>query len=609
MWDLSCRDWEERLRTGRSLVPDLPLNRREADRAVAVFKMLRVPDVPGQPTFAEACGPWFIDIVAALFGSVIDGVRMIRELELVVPKKNSKSTNGAGLMLTASLLSMRPRAEFLIIGPTQKIADNAYNQAEGMVLADPELVERVHVQRHIKKLTVKATGVTLQVKTFDQNVLTGTKVSGGALIEEIHELAKIAKAEAVMRQIAGGMLPYPEAFLAMITTQSEDPPAGVFLQELTKARAIRDGLAQGRMLPVLYEFPEAMQRDERWRDPAIWSWVNPNMGRSLQLSDLIEAYNEAKAKGEGPLKAWSSQHLNIEIGIGLKTGRWEGVDHWEKNANEAVKSLDELMARCDCIVFGADGGGLDDLFGLVALGRDRDTRKWLAWAHAWAYRGERAEDGEYYGGLLERRKEIVPRLVDFAAEGTLTWFDEPGEDVAAIVELIMKVEDAGLLAIKGAIGVDVVGIAEVVDELEKRGITVESGRVVGIGQGWMLTTVIKTTARLLAAKKLIHGGTKLMNWCVSNAKLEPRGNAVTITKQAAGTAKIDPLMALFNAVTLMARNPEAQGSSIYDTLAREEAEAAARSETQPAPANRDPIDAYAKARENYARRFLAGDDD
>ena len=42
-----------------------------------------------------------------------------------------------------------------------------------------------------------------------------------------------------------------------------------------------------------------------------------------------------------------------------------------------------------------------------------------------------------------------------------------------------------------------------------------------------------------------------MAWSVSNARVEPRANSILITKQASGTAKIDPLMALFNAVSLL----------------------------------------------------------
>jgi phage terminase large subunit-like protein len=71
-----------------------------------------------------------------------------------------------------------------------------------------------------------------------------------------------------------------------------------------------------------------------------------------------------------------------------------------------------------------------------------------------------------------------------------------------------------------------------------------------------MTGAIKTAERKLAEGGMKHGGQRMMAWCVGNAKVEPRGNAIVITKQASGTAKIDPLLATFNAVTLMSLNPE-----------------------------------------------------
>ncbi|MDT4840586.1 hypothetical protein FQZ97_744140 [compost metagenome] len=78
-----------------------------------------------------------------------------------------------------------------------------------------------------------------------------------------------------------------------------------------------------------------------------------------------------------------------------------------------------------------------------------------------------------------------------------------------------------------------------------------------MSQGWKLGGAIKTAERWLAEGSFAPAAQPMMAWCVGNARVEPRANSILITKQASGSAKIDPLMALFNAVTLMALNPPA----------------------------------------------------
>lgn len=551
-WNLSCADWEQRLRSGKSLVPKLPLHRAEGDRAVRIFDRLRLSDVPGTPTMAEAGGDWFRDIVRALFGS-IDAktrARAIRELLLLVPKKNSKTTNGALLMLTALLMNDRPRASFIMTAPVQDVADLAFNAAMGAIHLDPVLEKKLHVREHLKTIIHRETKAALEIMTFDPAVLTGQKVSGGALIDELHVVAKMAKAPSAIRQLRGGMMPFPEAFLAFITTQSEEAPAGVFRAELLKARAIRDGKQDGAMLPVLYEFPEAMQKDrDAWRDPKNWAMVTPNVGRSVSIERLREEFQTAESTGEEELRAWASQHLNIEIGLALHSNAWPGALFWEQQGREGI-TLAEILKRCEVVAVGIDGGGLDDLLGLTVVGRDKNTGAWLAWSHAWAHTS-----------VLERRKTEAQRLRDFEADGDLTIVQKVGEDLAELADYVATIERAGLLPQKDAVGVDPAGIGSVLDAIVDAGVPQE--KVVGISQGWKLGGAIKTTERKLAEGALVHAAQPLMAWCAGNAKVEPRGNAVLITKQASGTAKIDPLMALFNAIELIALNPPSP-YSIYN---------------------------------------------
>jgi phage terminase large subunit-like protein len=164
----------------------------------------------------------------------------------------------------------------------------------------------------------------------------------------------------------------------------------------------------------------------------------------------------------------------------------------------------------------------------------------MTWTHAWAH-----------PSVLKRNKQAATRLRDFENDGDLTIVDHIGEDVEAVANICDKVERSGLL---DKIGVDPHGLGGILEALNDRGI--DSEKIVGISQGWRMTGAIKTAERKLAEGTVIHGGQPLMAWCVSNAKVEPKGNAVSITKAGSGAAKIDCLMAFFDAVSLMALNPQ-----------------------------------------------------
>jgi phage terminase large subunit-like protein len=307
-------------------------------------------------------------------------------------------------------------------------------------------------------------------------------------------------------------------------------------------------------------------------------------------------------------------------------------------------TLEALIERCEVLVAGIDGGGLDDLLALAVVGREAETKRWLAWGKSFVH----------VEGLRRRRAEAA-RLVDFALAGELVVLDDfgpvaPAEilalldaethaseaeektevlifsaskegeeintapeprsvnripetadsgqpvsrfspvslfspsdddeksdmeaeaelppDIAELVAVVRLCDESGKLAV---VGLDPAGLGLIVDGLASVGVVEapegERSRVVGVSQGYKLMGAIKTAERKLLDGTLVHAGQALLAWAVGNAKTELKGNAVMITKQLAGSGKIDPLMALFDAVALMSTNPEPPalgGPSVYE---------------------------------------------
>jgi phage terminase large subunit-like protein len=117
--------------------------------------------------------------------------------------------------------------------------------------------------------------------------------------------------------------------------------------------------------------------------------------------------------------------------LALRSDRWIGADYWEQPADKTL-TLDDLLMRCEMVVMGIAGGGLDDLLWLAVLGREKETRRWLLWSRAWAN-----------PSVLQPREGEVSMLRDFKEADELVICKEFGEDIAEIAELIQRIDTEG----------------------------------------------------------------------------------------------------------------------------------------------------------------------
>lgn len=545
-WSTECKDWERRILNGESLIPFPPLFPDESREALGVFKSLLLVDVLNRPTLGEAGRQWLFDFVSTIFGSydVEAGRRLITEYFLLVSKKNSKSTSASGIMLTALIRNWRDSAEFLILAPTVEIANNSFAPARDMVKADPDLSNLMHIQDHLRTIKHRGTGATLKIVAADNETVGGKKATG-ILIDEAWIFGKRPNAENMLREACGGLASRPEGFIIWLSTQSDEAPAGVFAQKLEYARGVRDGkIDDNRFLPVIYEFPKSIIEEKKHLDPKMFYVTNPNLGASVDEEFIVREYKKAENDGVESMQGFLAKHLNVQIATSLRAQRWAGADYWDEAEGDIT--LDDILERSEVVVIGIDGGGLDDLLGFAIIGREKGTGDWLLWNKAWAN-----------PIALERRKSEASKYKDFAKDGDLVIVNKIGQDIDQLGKIVRR-----CLPLLDRVGVDQLGIGSIADELEggdeKGEGKIEHDRIVGIPQGYKLNGAIKTLERKLAEGTVIHGGQPLMSWCVGNARVEPKGNAVSITKQASGAGKIDPLMATLDAVVLMAMEPAAK---------------------------------------------------
>jgi phage terminase large subunit-like protein len=303
-------------------------------------------------------------------------------------------------------------------------------------------------------------------------------------------------------------------------------------------------------LPVIYEYPEAMIKDGSYRLPENWYVTNPNLGKSVDEHFLLEQAAKAERVGKSEVINFEAKHLNVQVGIAMRADGWAGAVVWDRGIEKGL-TLEEILRRSEVVTIGVDGGGLDDLLGVGLIGREKGTKRWLAWSHALI-----SDIG------IERRKANIEHYNAFESDGDLTRFEyrpagddataTHGENIRYVVDLVRRVKELGLLA---QVGVDAAGIGAIVDALAEIGVTQDADTLDSVRQGIALMGAVKTIEIKLADYSFRHGGTRLLAWCVGNLRVIPTRTAMMVARDEAGFGKIDPFMALANAAHLMCLNP------------------------------------------------------
>lgn len=562
-WDTSCLDWEQRFKAGKSLIPCAPLYPEQARADMEVFRSIPAVDVnhpeglrdedgrPIPPRLDEVCREWWLEIAEVIFGAydAATGEQRIREVFLKVPKKNWKSGWAASVMLTLMIRNWRSSNEAAIIAPTKDTADNVFNAMRDSIRADPEFDKLFHIQQQQRTIKHRVTGMTCRVYAADTDTVSGKKWAF-VIFEEVWLLAQRSGAKDMMVEATGGQASRKEGIVISITTESDEDPVGIYKEKLEYSRLVRDGKIHApHFLPILYEWPEDMLKSKAYMDPANFHLVNPNYGASVDPEDMLTKFDQAREAGGESLALFLAKRLNVPPSEN-RGGSWAGARFWAQQGTVGL-DLDQLLERSEVVTIGIDGGGLDDLLGLSVLGRELKTGDWLHWGHAWAH-----------PIVLERHKQEEERFKTYDAAGHMTIVEKIGQDIEEVIAIVKKCEDAGLL---DRVGVDPAGLGSIVDNL----CDAEGGpkldretRVIGISQGWRLNGAIKATERKLAEGAFHHGDSPLMAWCIGNCKTSPAGNAVLVTKQYSGNAKIDPVSAIFDSVQLMCQNPKARKKTL-----------------------------------------------
>jgi phage terminase large subunit-like protein len=445
---------------------------------------------------------------------------------LSVARKNGKSALIAGILL-AHIVGPEARLNSQIISGARSRdqASLVFKLAEKMVRLSPALSKIIRIVPSQKSLI----GLTMNVEYKAISAEAGTAHGLSPVLAILDEVGQVrGQQDGFIEAIETAQGAHDDPLLIAISTQAatDGDLFSIWLDDAANAK-------DKRIVSHVYTAPEGCDV----MDKKAWKAANPALGEFRSLTDIEDF---AKQAARLPAKENSFRWLYLNQRIEA-TSPFLSRAEWEANANPPQV---EDGAMCYA--------GLD-------LSASRDLTAFVL-----AFPQDEGYDiiPHFFlpsDGLREKAKtEKVPYDI-WADQGFLTVIDGPVIVPAMVAQAVAEASERYSIQL---LAYDRWRINDFQRELDAIGAQVP---MTPFGQGFKdMAPAVDRLERLVAERKLRHGGNPIMNMCAANAVIErdPAGNRKLTKKKSSG--KIDGLVALAMALGAFAHDEQVVAASPWD---------------------------------------------
>ena len=247
---------------------------------------------------------WQVFCTMMIFGWKVrkTGYRRFRYADVIIPRKNGKSTYAAGLALACMMIDGEMGAEIYSAGTDREQASVVWDTAKNIAEKSPLISQFLWIGK--KAIAMESTASSFKPLSRELKNKDGSNPHM-AVCDERHAWLK----NDMFEVLKSGLGARRQPLIFTITTAGRDVNVPYFQQMEYLADILRGKIQQDNQFVMIF----APDEGDDWRDPKTWRKVNPGIGTACSLDYIKSECDEAQKKGGTIEVNFKTKNLNIWV--------------------------------------------------------------------------------------------------------------------------------------------------------------------------------------------------------------------------------------------------------------------------------------------------------